>query len=174
MSYTVEIREVATGEIVTREYPYEWVSDSDPADEPGAGSLFWWTDGNFGCASNRNLDFWRGKGVNDEEVRRREAPCSCQEEAQPYIVRITLSDGQIVLDEFSASLPIWPVIVAIPRLRDGLTAINELPAPWRTSFHHADALLGRSTCGPGPVAVLVLPSELGDTDAIPPTSEGCS
>lgn len=102
MPYSVEIREVATGVNVTRAYPYEWVSKSDPSGEPGRGSLFWWTDGNFGCDCNRSMEFWRGNGVSEDVVRQRTSGTQCTNAsgAQEYLVRITLPDGTVVLDEF--------------------------------------------------------------------------
>lgn len=57
MSYTVTIRKNATGE--TRVYDcsdLEWREHS----------LFWWTDGNFGCDCNRELSFERAGGSDPD------------------------------------------------------------------------------------------------------------
>lgn len=101
MAYTVEIREVATGETVTTQQNLDGVHPS------GRDSLFWWTDGNFGCDCNRSMEFWRGKGVTEDEVRQRTegVKCSCGTGIIAYLVRITLPDGTVVLDEFGDDAP---------------------------------------------------------------------
>lgn len=96
MPYTVEIREVATGETVTTQQPFDWVHPN------GQDSMFWWTEGNYGCDTNRSMEFWRGKGASEDEVSQRTAHVQCCNASviQAYLVRITLPDGTVVMDEF--------------------------------------------------------------------------
>jgi hypothetical protein len=58
MSYRVTIKDTKTGETVTSLQNFEW---SD-------GSLYWWTEGNFGCDCNRNMQFQRAKGIKEENI----------------------------------------------------------------------------------------------------------
>jgi len=48
MPYDVEMRRNATGEVRRIALDFEWEKD-------GGTDLYWWTDGNFGCDSNRIL-----------------------------------------------------------------------------------------------------------------------
>ena len=50
-TYRVAIRNNKTQEVRMREIDMPW----------GEGSLFWWTDGNFGCGCNRELEWRRAK-----------------------------------------------------------------------------------------------------------------
>jgi hypothetical protein len=96
VSYSVEIRGRSTGETVTREYPeFEWVASREQPGEEGNGSRYWWTDGNFGCDCNRELEFRRGKGEIPEV-----GSSHCTIDQPAFLVRITLPDGRVVLDEF--------------------------------------------------------------------------
>lgn len=59
MTYSVTIRENATGETV--DYALDDLEWFD-------GSLFWWTEGNFGCDCNRRMCFLRAKGVAEDSL----------------------------------------------------------------------------------------------------------
>lgn len=73
MSYKVEIRNNETGEIRIKEMNLEW---SD-------GSLFWWTEGNFGCDCNREMQFGTDKEFDDIE-------CG---ETRFSVLKVILPDG---------------------------------------------------------------------------------
>jgi hypothetical protein len=100
MSYTVEIRERSTGETVTRVYPeFEWVSSREQPGEEGNGSRYWWTDGNFGCDCNRRTEFQRAKGLPEDTDPPMDGS-RCTKDEPAFLVRITLPNGRVVLDEF--------------------------------------------------------------------------
>jgi hypothetical protein len=66
MSYKVCIVELATGE--TRIH--------DMGDIPwGEASVFWWTEGNFGCDCNREWEFARAGGMPESEVMKIHGAC---------------------------------------------------------------------------------------------------
>jgi len=77
MAYTVRIRNNQTGEIrQSRPYDFEF-------------SHFWWTDGNFGCDCNRQLEFWRAG--NEDETG--DAPCG---EGRFTVIEAVLEDGSTI------------------------------------------------------------------------------
>jgi len=54
MSYKVAIRKNSTGEVRIYDMECEWDAD---------GSMFSWTEGNYGCDCNRELFFERANGI---------------------------------------------------------------------------------------------------------------
>ncbi len=80
MSYVVKIRDNATKEIRSALQDFDW-SDS---------SLFWWTEGNFGCDCNRMDEFKRAGG---ELCTDNEAECSHQKYS---VLDATLPDGTVI------------------------------------------------------------------------------
>ncbi len=78
MSYKVLIRNNATGEVVESTQPYEWDD----------GNLFWWSEGNFSCDCNRELQFCRAKDIDepDRDANR------CGEE-RFTVIKAILPDG---------------------------------------------------------------------------------
>lgn len=88
MPYKVAIRKNATGEVRLREMPYDWRKPD------GSDDLLWWTDGNFGCDCNRELEFERAAGGDPglDEVE-------CGNEAYS-VLYAELPDGErVVVDE---------------------------------------------------------------------------
>lgn len=62
MNYTVRIKDNSTGEIRKCKIDLEWTESS----------VFWWTDGNFGCDCNREVQFMRATDKSfdfDDDVR---------------------------------------------------------------------------------------------------------
>lgn len=80
--YTVDILEVATGEVVRRGMDLPWDD----------GSIYWWTEGNYSCDCNRRMEFMRGKELDPDD-----AETECGDGA--YRVTITLPSGEVVLRE---------------------------------------------------------------------------
>ena len=78
--YIITIRNNATGECRDIRHALEW-SES---------SVFWLTEGNFGCDCNRWLDFERAGG-NDPNLY--DAQCG---DGGFSILRATLEDGTVV------------------------------------------------------------------------------
>jgi hypothetical protein len=78
--YQVAIKNNSTGEIRLCSQDLDW-------DE---SSFFWWTQGNMGCDCNRELEFYRARGVELEEVW-------CGEGR--YSVCFVLVDGKKILLE---------------------------------------------------------------------------
>jgi hypothetical protein len=78
MSYTIRIRNNATGEIrQSPPYDFEW-------------SEFWWTEGNMACDCNRHFEWLRAGGpVPTGETH------ECGEGAYT-VIDATLSDGSVV------------------------------------------------------------------------------
>jgi hypothetical protein len=77
MSYTVRIRNNATGEIRhSRPYDFEF-------------SHFWWTEGNFSCDCNREQEFRRGGNEDDLEETR----CS---DGRFSVLDATFEDGKVI------------------------------------------------------------------------------
>ncbi len=89
MSYQVAIRHNPSGEIRiasqtdTESYKYEWDD----------GQMFWWTDGNFGCDCNRELEFIRasGRAVTEEEFDNSECGTTVY-----TVLHAILPDGTII------------------------------------------------------------------------------
>lgn len=87
MKYKVAIRNNSTKEIRIR----------DMGDIPwGDSSEFWWTDGNFGCDCNRELEFLRA-GNEEKETSIDEVRCG---EDRYSVLYAELEDGtKIIIDE---------------------------------------------------------------------------
>lgn len=84
MSYTIRIRNNATGEVrQSKPYEFEW-------------SLFWWTDGNMGCDCNRHLAWLRagGPGPADDPFHNNAAR-QCGDGAYT-VIDATLDDATVV------------------------------------------------------------------------------
>ena len=80
MPYEVQIRNNATGEVRA--------CSMGPRMEWNDGSMFWWTDGNFGCDCNRALEWHRAGGIElGDEV------LECGHDAFTAIEAV-LSDGR--------------------------------------------------------------------------------
>lgn len=58
MTYTVAIRNNATGEIRMQPEDLDWHE----------ASLFWWTEGNFACDCNRGNEWHRAGGVAEDDL----------------------------------------------------------------------------------------------------------
>jgi hypothetical protein len=58
MGYTVTMRKNETGEVRAIDQDLEW-HDS---------SLYWWTDGNFGCDCNRHIHWLYAEGKRPEDI----------------------------------------------------------------------------------------------------------
>lgn len=58
MAYVVAIRNNITGEIRIQPEDLEWQTHS----------LFWWTEGNFGCDCNREDEWLRAGGATEEDI----------------------------------------------------------------------------------------------------------
>jgi hypothetical protein len=80
MAYDVKIRDLSTGEIVTRHFDLLWED----------GSEYLWSEGNFSCDCNRALEFSRAKGVEAVDSK-----CSYKSypEGRFRVESITLTDG---------------------------------------------------------------------------------
>lgn len=79
MSFSIDIRKNATGEVRTYKFNFDWEDHT----------FFWLTEGNFGCDCNRHLEFERAggeRGPNDIE----DTHCS---EGRYTILHATLPDG---------------------------------------------------------------------------------
>lgn len=82
--YTVTMKETATGEVRTFPAKLPW----------GDGSNFWWSEGNYSCDCNRELE-WREAGglPRFPEI---EGPCT---EGRYVVLSINLPDGTQVYAE---------------------------------------------------------------------------
>jgi hypothetical protein len=60
MSYVVRIRDTATGEERDCPMRFDWFKPDGGDDE------FWWTEGNFSCDCNRELEFRRAAGEDPD------------------------------------------------------------------------------------------------------------
>lgn len=82
--YTVRFREVATNQEREKVYEFKWEEGSD----------FWWSDGNFSCDCNRELEFERAGGHEPKDITK--TKCS---EGRYKVVWIKTSDGETVYEE---------------------------------------------------------------------------
>jgi len=78
--YHVLIRRNATGETRRVFMALPWYGDG--------GSLYWWTDGNFGCDCNRALTFYREDEAPEDEI-----DCG---DTRFTVLQAELPDGRIV------------------------------------------------------------------------------
>ena len=87
MSYHVTIRDTTTGETrISREFKEDWDPDK---------SHWWWTEGNYGCDCNRQLEFIRAEG---REPTVEEWNTACNDSQNRFVVRhAILKDGSTVL-----------------------------------------------------------------------------
>lgn len=67
----------------------EWI----PPDEDSDGSVFWWTEGNFGCDCNRMLEYLRAQGRTEEEIAQIQIVCGHTEFFIPFIIT---EEGELV------------------------------------------------------------------------------
>lgn len=82
MSYTVRIKNNATGEIrSSRQFDIPWEEHSD----------FMWLEGNMGCDCNRDMEWRRAGGEVIEDIMAFE--CS---DGRFRVIDATLSDGRVV------------------------------------------------------------------------------
>lgn len=82
--YIVTIRRVADGVEVQRIWDLEWES------------AFWWSDGNMGCDCNREMEFLRGLGWDEEAIWRNGHECG----SSRFVVSITdLGGNPLYADE---------------------------------------------------------------------------
>lgn len=90
MSYQVKIIDTKTGEARMHTMDLNWFH------EDGAGSEYWWTDGNFGCDCNRGLEFIRASGREPTDEEFEQIVCNQGRYRVPFAV---LDDGRrIVID----------------------------------------------------------------------------
>ncbi len=83
MSYTVRIKNNATGEIrVSRVIDLPWEEHSD----------FWWLEGNMGCDCNREVEWRRAGGEIIDDVCSPE--CS---DGRFCVIDATLDDGRVII-----------------------------------------------------------------------------
>jgi hypothetical protein len=91
MTYKVEIRKNATGEVRVCQMALEW----DKGD--GRTDIFWWTDGNFACDCNRGTVFDDAGGVDTASMTDEEDalayPCGM---AAYTVIRAILPDGTVI------------------------------------------------------------------------------
>lgn len=85
MSYKAYIRNNATGETRIQTLDLDW-RDS---------SVFWWTDGNFGCDCNRELEFRRAGGETETDIAAVFDNIVCGH-TRYSVPKIELQDGTIV------------------------------------------------------------------------------
>lgn len=82
MSYTVRIKNNATGEIrASRQIDLPWEEHSD----------FWWLEGDMGCDCNRELEFRRAGGENIDVG---DTECS---DGRFRVIDATLDDGRVIV-----------------------------------------------------------------------------
>lgn len=77
MNYKAHITKIETKETVSVDMEFPWEE----------GSMYWWTDGNFGCDCNRQIQFEHAKGKEYPEIE-----CGCSEGR--FSVEIELEDGR--------------------------------------------------------------------------------
>lgn len=82
MPYTVRIRRNFDNLIRTRTMDLDWSDDND-------SSLFWWTEGNFGCDCNREWEFQRAAGEQESD----DPECS---EHRYSVLDAALPDGRVI------------------------------------------------------------------------------
>jgi hypothetical protein len=88
MAYDVVIRDNRTGEAVTKRMDLDW---------NGNATLWWWTEGNFGCDCNRGFQFALAKEVSDKEFWERDRPCGRERYS---VIEAVLADGsRIKIDD---------------------------------------------------------------------------
>lgn len=83
MPYRIAIRDNATGEVREHELNVPW----------GEGSVWWLTEGNFGCDCNRRLSFIRALGREPTEDEWDNAGCG---DTAFSILHAKLPDGTLV------------------------------------------------------------------------------
>lgn len=83
LTFSMRIRHNISGEIVNTKSELQWHDHTE----------FFLTEGNYGCDCNRCLEFYRAKGVPEEEICDTECLCGGIEYS---ILDITLSDGTII------------------------------------------------------------------------------
>jgi hypothetical protein len=84
MTYFVRIRKNETGEVRNAEMEWDWLRNG-----PG-GDMFWWTDGNFGCDCNRELQFEYAVGKEYDEI-----VCECST-GRFTVLDANLPDGTVI------------------------------------------------------------------------------
>jgi len=84
MHYKVLIQDNQTKERVEYSLSFDW---------DGENSLYWWTEGNFGCDCNRGMSFMRAKGIPEEQI---DSPCS---ENKYRVIKAILNDNsEVIID----------------------------------------------------------------------------
>lgn len=83
MKYLVVLRDALTGEIRRFNPGVPW----------GEASVFWWTEGNMSCDSNRVPDFARAGGATEEEVAVMDVKCSHGQPNKIEALWAELEDG---------------------------------------------------------------------------------
>lgn len=79
MSYTVRIQHKPTGEVRAISTDWEW----------GEGSVWAWTEGNFGCDCNRGLLFYQDSDADCE--------ITCNSGDNVYaVIDVTLPNGRVI------------------------------------------------------------------------------
>lgn len=83
MDYIARIKRLSDG-LIREVRKSDWQNSSG----------FWWTDGNYGCDCNRDLEFMHAADEQSQE----DASCG---DMKKYVVQIVLDDKSIPLDEFN-------------------------------------------------------------------------
>ena len=90
MTALVTLRETATGETAT----FDWPWSHDPSDDSAEGLEFCWTEGNWSCDCNRALEWMRRvKHMDEDAIKAAGTPCGHE---RYELVALTL-DGESVL-----------------------------------------------------------------------------
>lgn len=64
----------------------------------GDASVFWWTEGNYGCDCNRAWEFARAGGLPEAEVVKIEQPCSHSNYSRYYVPWAEVDGKRIEID----------------------------------------------------------------------------
>jgi hypothetical protein len=95
-NYTVNMTHVASGETVEFTEAYGTWENYHRGDDWETDPVFIWSDGNFSCNCNRDLFFWRAKGIEPED----DEECGCLD-YENYRVNWMRNDetGNIIYEE---------------------------------------------------------------------------
>ncbi len=87
MSYKICIVDLATKETRIRLIDMEW---------QGSSTIFWWTEGNYGCDCNREWEFARAGGMSEDEVVKINGGCGHTRFSVPWA---EVDGNRVTLDE---------------------------------------------------------------------------
>jgi hypothetical protein len=95
LNVTITIKQASTGRSVTYKDTFPYWHEDEPYCPRWETLHFIWTDGNYSCACNRKIFFYRNL-PEPQELSELETPCG---RSQLYPVKIVLEDGTTVLDD---------------------------------------------------------------------------